>query len=149
MKVLSLHQPWTNLVALGKKKIETRSWGTNYRGPLGIQAAKYFPMERQILSCSQPFVSALFDPADDRPTPDKFERLRHEFYLGHIICTCNLVDCVEMTVDFIATIQEPELSFGLYEIGRYAWLLSDVEILEKPIQTRGYQGLWNFNGRAV
>ncbi len=38
MKALSLWQPWASLIALGVKTIETRSWATNYRGPLAIHA---------------------------------------------------------------------------------------------------------------
>uniref|UniRef100_A0A6M3J354 ASCH domain-containing protein n=1 Tax=viral metagenome TaxID=1070528 RepID=A0A6M3J354_9ZZZZ len=33
MKAISLWQPWASAMALGWKKIETRSWGTSYRGP--------------------------------------------------------------------------------------------------------------------
>jgi len=40
VKVLTLHQPWASLIALGVKTIETRSWSTQYRGPLAIHAAK-------------------------------------------------------------------------------------------------------------
>src|SRR5260370_42620635 len=29
-------QPWATLIALGAKRIETRSWSTPYRGPLAI-----------------------------------------------------------------------------------------------------------------
>ena len=43
MKVLTLTQPWATLVAIGAKRIETRSWSTKYRGPLAIHAAKGFP----------------------------------------------------------------------------------------------------------
>ena len=35
-KAISLKQPWANLVASGKKTIETRKWSTNYRGDLVI-----------------------------------------------------------------------------------------------------------------
>jgi len=35
-KAISLQQPWANLVATGKKTIETRKWSTNYRGDLVI-----------------------------------------------------------------------------------------------------------------
>lgn len=38
MKALTLHQPWASLVALGVKRIETRSWSTSYRGALAIHA---------------------------------------------------------------------------------------------------------------
>lgn len=43
MKALTLHQPWASLVALGVKTIETRSWGTSYRGPLAIHAGTTRP----------------------------------------------------------------------------------------------------------
>ena len=36
MKAISLKQPWANLVATGKKTIETRKWSTKYRGDLVI-----------------------------------------------------------------------------------------------------------------
>jgi hypothetical protein len=36
MKAISLKQPWANLVASGKKTIETRKWTTKYRGDLVI-----------------------------------------------------------------------------------------------------------------
>src|SRR6266446_8164646 len=32
-------QPWATLIALGAKRIETRSWSTSYRGPLAIHAS--------------------------------------------------------------------------------------------------------------
>lgn len=40
MKVITLIQPWATLVALGEKKIETRSWSTNFRGRIAIHAGK-------------------------------------------------------------------------------------------------------------
>src|SRR3954451_22243677 len=40
---LTLTQPWATLVAIGAKQIETRSWGTSYRGWLAIHAAKGYP----------------------------------------------------------------------------------------------------------
>lgn len=36
LKAISLKQPWANLVASGKKTIETRKWTTKYRGDLVI-----------------------------------------------------------------------------------------------------------------
>lgn len=38
--VLSLWQPWAQLIVAGRKTIETRSWSTKHRGPLAIHAAK-------------------------------------------------------------------------------------------------------------
>lgn len=39
MKVLSLRQPWADLVVSGTKRVETRGWTTTYRGPLYIHAS--------------------------------------------------------------------------------------------------------------
>jgi len=36
LPALSLKQPWASLIAQGKKTIETRAWGTRYRGPIVI-----------------------------------------------------------------------------------------------------------------
>ena len=40
IKALSLWQPWASAIAVGYKHYETRSWKTDYRGWLGIHAAK-------------------------------------------------------------------------------------------------------------
>ena len=40
MKALSVRQPWANMIASGEKTIETRTWRTNYRGPLLIVSSK-------------------------------------------------------------------------------------------------------------
>ena len=40
MKALSLTQPWATLIAVGAKRIETRSWYTAHRGLIAIHAAK-------------------------------------------------------------------------------------------------------------
>lgn len=40
MKAISLNQPFANLVASGKKTIETREWKTNYRGEILIVSSK-------------------------------------------------------------------------------------------------------------
>jgi hypothetical protein len=39
-KAISLKQPWANLVASGKKTIETRKWTTSYRGELVICSSR-------------------------------------------------------------------------------------------------------------
>ena len=40
MRGITLWQPWASAVALAVKKIETRTWLTQYRGPLAIHAAR-------------------------------------------------------------------------------------------------------------
>lgn len=39
MKVLSVRQPYASLIAAGVKRFESRTWSTDYRGPLLIHAS--------------------------------------------------------------------------------------------------------------
>lgn len=128
MKAISLLQPWASLIAIGAKKIETRSWSTKYRGPLAIHASR--SNKNQLLRFMEPFLKAL--------------RGIGILPLGAIVTTCNLVDCVKMTQEFIDTVQSPELDFGDYAVGRYAWILENIKPLEKPIPASGALSLWNW-----
>ena len=47
MKALTIWQPWASLLVSGRKKYETRSWATAYRGPIAIHAAMR-PVRRTI-----------------------------------------------------------------------------------------------------
>lgn len=64
---------------------------------------------------------------------------------GYIICSCELVDCIEMTDDFIEKVKldNEEYISGIYARGRYAWILKNIEILDKPIKAKGHLGIWN------
>lgn len=65
---------------------------------------------------------------------------------GHILCKCKLVDCVYMDKNFIDHIQQDKQEFlcGEYCIGRYAWILEDVEPLLAPIPAKGKLNIWNY-----
>lgn len=151
MKALTLTQPWATLVAVGAKKIETRGWRTDYRGPLAIHAAKSFPMEAQRLCGHSPFFEALLAARwNARPLPT-----------GVVLATCYLVDClrvpwgerreIAMHADsgepFSVVLfppAEPERSFGDFTPGRYAWLLTEIKPLPEPVPARGSLGLWEW-----
>ena len=70
-----------------------------------------------------------------------------QLHYGHIICSCELVDCIEMTDEFIEEIKNNKNEYisGIYEKGRYAWIFSDLQILDTPIKAKGHLGIWNFN----
>ena len=40
MKALSIREPWIGMIVDGTKTIETRTWPTNYRGPLLLVGSK-------------------------------------------------------------------------------------------------------------
>ena len=132
MKALSLLQPWASLIATGAKKIETRSWSTKYRGPLAIHASR--SNKNNLLRYLEPFLTWL-----------KGIGL---LPLGAIVATCDLVDCIKMTPELIESIKSPELDFGVYAVGRYAWILENIKPLEKPIPASGALSLWNWEDQS-
>ena len=68
-----------------------------------------------------------------------------ELSYGKIICKCKLVDSVYMTNEFIEKIKKDKQEYicGHYEVGRYAWIVEDVKVIE-PIEAKGKLGLWNY-----
>ena len=134
MKVLSLTEPYATLIKIGKKKIETRSWKTNYRGELYIHA------------------SSTAISKQDRNNSELMSLVNSDqMNYGNIICRCELVDCIEMTDEFIEKVKQNEIEYitGLYENGRYAWILEDITILDKPIRAKGHLGIWNYRSTAI
>lgn len=59
MKALSLYQPWATPVVAGFKRLETRSWRTDYTGRLLIHAAKAWTSAQRELCGTAPFFEAL------------------------------------------------------------------------------------------
>lgn len=139
MKALTLWQPWATLVAIGAKKIETRSWTTSHRGPLAIHAAAFSPEHATQLCHEEPFFSCLKEGGLDVGLA--ITRLP----AGVIVATCQLVEVVRITKSSASALEEPELSFGNYTPGRWAWVLGDVQALATPVPTRGYPGLWSWS----
>ncbi len=155
MKAITLTQPWAQLVALGAKRIETRSWSTKYRGPLAIHAAKGFPKDAQFLCFQRHFRDQLtnYVKLNESYFGD------HKFPLGVVVATCELVDVVQIDTRYTATTTKfivrhglpwslgaQERAFGDYSIYRYMWLLDQIEMLPEPIPARGLQRLWEWNG---
>lgn len=157
-RVLTLTQPWATLIALGAKRIETRSWSTDYRGPLAIHAAAGLGPVGGLdgladLITTEPFKSALCDLIrDTRPNWVTTERLPR----GAIVAVCSLIACKPMPDSVLHSgwaigldewdLTDQERAFGDYSAGRYAWLLANVRALPEPIPARGALGLWTWDG---
>ena len=130
MKILSIKEPYATLIAIGNKLIETRSWKTNYRGELFIHASGK-KIDKKVLTNN--YIVTLI-----KDLPMNY---------GNIICKANLVDCVYMDEQFLKTIKSnsKEYKLGEYKIGRYAWILKDVELIN-PIPVKGRLNIWNYDG---
>jgi len=124
MKAASLYQPYASAMALGWKKIDTRSWGTSYRGPLLIHAAK------KIISWPSIEIQALFDEIAFLPS---------DLPLGVLLCRVFLVDCKKITID-----NRPEgieRALGNYAPGRFMWVTEGLKAFD-PIPFRGRQRIF-------
>lgn len=130
MKVISIKEPFATLIMNKTKKIETRSWKTNYRGELFIHA------------CGKTMAKEFF-------TNDNVLNLIQglDMNYGNIICKGTLVDCVYMDEQFIEKIKQNPVEYecGLYEVGRYAWIFEDIKPIYK-IPAKGKLNIWNFDG---
>ena len=171
MKAISLWQPWASLIALGKKRIETRSWYTDYRGPIAIHAAK-----RRI--DDDTFYFLMRTDAFARATAsmeNRFERGSCPY--GCIVATAYLANCVRIEKDVMnynyyssyvpmyskdksrligwqhlynemiripPAPTEDEFYFGDYTPGRYAWMLSNIRALAITRPAKGMQRIWEW-----
>jgi len=85
MKTIIIRQPWASLICDKEKQIKTRSWKTNYRGPLYIHAGTYIPTNKDL---------------------EKISYKKDELVYGAIIVKCKLIDCVLMDENFIEKIKK-------------------------------------------
>ena len=142
LRGLTLTQPWASLMAIGAKKIETRSWYTNHRGLVAIHAAKTWPRWAVEYCFTEPFTKPLLT-AGIRKLAD--------MPIGAIVAVGKITDarCTETIMDhwrrdgFLelgVAFREP--AFGDYSPGRYGWIFTDIKRLRKPVPCTGSQGLW-------
>lgn len=119
MKAISIRQPWAQLILSGKKKIDLRSWSTEYRGPLIVHASKTIEEEACLRFNLQP--SAL--PKGvllGWVMLDKIERLDPETY---------------------KTQEQLHLSSNPYSSPIYGWFFSKPQLFDQP---RPYTGRIRF-----
>lgn len=153
MKALTLIQPWSQLIALGAKRIETRSWNTSYRGPLAIHAGKGMPAYAKEYCHARIFQEAL---GWQMPVSDVPARIA-TFPRGCVIAVCALVDCrptenrggcdSEVFDDYPKLDTPQERAFGNFSPGRWGWILEDIIALPEPIPAKGALGLWEWAGQ--
>lgn len=144
MRCITIRQPWATLIAIGAKRLETRSWRTIYRGELGIHAGKQ--IDRKACE-TEPIRSLLlahgYSSADQLP-------------MGAIVAVCRLNDCLSVRSNSGETAwlgvglrrleaAGQEYRFGDFAPGRYAWELTELRPLPEPIPALGKQGLWNWD----
>jgi hypothetical protein len=125
-------QPWATLVALGIKKIETRTWNTAWRGTIAIHASKHMDRHAQILHLHV-----------------HTEGLIPEFLpLGQLIAVATLTETYPTGLP-PNDISELEKRFGNFCPGRFAWHLNNAFALPVQYSCTGHLGLWQIPDNLV
>ena len=138
MKAISLLQPWASLLVMGVKTMETRNWGTKYRGEILIHASQ--GKAGEIFSKENYFKKYI---------PD-FKKLP----FGAIIGVATIIDVVKieslhMADELLNRLTMEEKAFGDYSSGRFAWILEDHKQFKIPIPARGTLSIWEYPGEIM
>ena len=126
MKVLTIRNPWAELIISGYKKYEFRSWKTNYRGKILIHSSAN--LEKNMLS--------------------RFQDYNLEYINGAVIGEAEIIDCILVDEEF----NKKLISIDSVVYGRsnhkenYAWKLENIKKYDKPIFIKGKLGLWSYEG---
>ncbi len=119
MKVLSIKQPWAELILQGKKKIEIRKWNTRFRGVFLIHSSR--------------------KPDKEAMKKFGFRNLPCGFILGKakLVYVKHYKNDEEFEKD-------KELHLADKKFGNYGFVLDCVEKVKK-IKIAGKRGFWEFN----
>jgi hypothetical protein len=120
IKGLSVKQPWAGLIALGQKTIETRTWKTDYRGPLLICASAR--RDERAWQANDPPICRVFAAA---------------------LAIVELVDCRPMT-----QLDERQAMCERYPRAN-SLVLANVYRLPKPLPAKGALYLWDVDSVLV
>lgn len=154
MKALSLLQPWATLVAIGAKRVETRSWPTHHRGALAICASKKFRDADRFLCLEDPFrhtlANALYDGDVDIMRRcvlhDETVELNGKVYMplpaGCVVANTVVRACMPALI-VMEEVDPKERAFGWYAADRFAWLLDDTIQVQGRYPVRGMPGLYD------
>lgn len=125
MKVLTIKQPFANLIIENKKVYEFRTWKTNYRGKILIHAGLNI----------------------DKPSFERLKKYTTDILTGYIIGEAEIVDCLKCNEDFKNKCLK--INKDIYKNidceKDYAWKLINIKKYSNPIKIKGKLGLWNYD----
>ncbi|RWA62928.1 ASCH domain-containing protein [Mesorhizobium sp.] len=116
---LSIKQPWAELILLGRKTIEVRSWPTDFRGPLALHTGK------------KPDLEALLKYPDINAT-----------YLGGFVGVTELVNVEVFSHASWSRLRTEHLVPGPMPGEVFGWRFRHVRRLKRPIDANGSLNLF-------
>ncbi len=164
MKAISLWQPHANLIAVGAKLYETRTWSDPYRGKIAIHAGKnrdelngmserirwlkegnLWTEEAQAGTFLWEMVKAI---KAWRITHNKDDYYDDEHTFGVVVAIGDLT-AIYRGPELYPHLKSPVNLFGEFGRGYYAWEIQNVEALKVPYKLRGQQKLWDLPQNVV
>src|SRR5262249_49168569 len=124
--VLSVKQPWAQLIIEGRKDVEVRSWSTDYRGPLWIHTGQKL----------------------DSYATERFGQ-RDLFRGGIIGCAvlCGIRPFCSKSWEAWRSRHLDDAPFN-EELAKYGWIFRNPKRLERPIPVKGSTGLFHLPDSA-
>lgn len=119
MKAITICQPYAELILLGEKRVENRTWPTSHRGWIGIHAGK-----------SKAWLKTY------SPLPGLID-------FGALVGYAKLAEC--LSIRALQRVPRTLNKFSPHAIGPYCWILKDVRRFVNPIAFRGSQGLFEID----
>lgn len=120
MKALSFRQPWAELVLQGRKTMELRTYGSDYRGRLAIHAATTVEPE----ACRRHGLD-----------PEALET-------GGIVGSAEVVGVIPLGEADYEAQRDEHLAGRSYREGMYGWILAEPERLPQMIAINGRRRLF-------
>lgn len=121
--VLSIKQPWAQLILEGIKDVEVRSWATSYRGPIWIHTGQ---------------------KVDDYAMT-RFGRTG--LFTGGLVGHANLHGIRSFCCSSWVTWRERHRDDSDFneDLAKYGWILRDATALVPPVQAKGKTGLFRLD----
>ncbi len=136
MRVLSVKQPFAQLIARGVKRYEVRTWGTAYRGRIAVHASAAVPAFQLIFDAERdPRLGRAFSFQGWKDR-DALLRLPR----SAIVATADLVNVLRGN-----ELKEAADLVGELEGSEYLWELADVVEIEPLAGVTGKQNLWTLS----
>ena len=153
MKAITLHQPWATLLACGAKRVETRTWAPP-KALHGERIAIHAGRKR----IHKADLHLLKGVAERIPWYKPEVGIMLQIPEGAVVATARLVTAFRVAEgddQFVACGRqcEPCLgalhvarvdAYGDFSLGRWLWVLDQVEEVDPPVAAKGKQGLWEW-----
>ena len=154
MRGLTLHQPWASFISVGYKLVETRSWPAPVSvvgSRIAIHAGRRVPRPSEWDDEIRDAVSGLDMPVGAVVATALVDSCAQVLSRGYHPALGRDADPGQVWVlgrhgredrDAYQVRTDP---YGDFTELRWIWFLSDVRVVDPPVEVRGYQGLWRLH----